>query len=180
VTPAGARASIALRPAAAADLVAINDLYNHYVRTSTCTYQEEPDSIEDRRSWFEHHDVRHYPILVACLGSGDGELAGWGSLSPFRPRSAYRFAVEDSVYVRHDLHGRGIGSRLLGELIDRARRGGFRTIVAGIDAEQAASVTLHAKFGFVTTAHLKQVGIKYGRWLDVYYMQLMLDDNDRA
>jgi phosphinothricin acetyltransferase len=164
---------LTLRAAVTADLAAINDIYNHYVFTSTCTYQEEAETIDERRRWFDQHRSALMPIIVSTTGGG--EIVGWGSLSPFRDRSAYRFSVEDSVYVRHDQHGRGIGSALLAALIEHARAGGFRTIVAGIDAEQTASVALHAKFGFVQTAHLKHVGFKFGRWLDVIYMQLMLD-----
>ena len=160
-----------IRPATESDLVAINDIYNHYVQHSTCTYQEEPEPLDARRQWFRHHGGQH-PVIVAEAG---GQLAGWGSLSAFHSRSAYRRTVENSVYVHHQLHRRGIGSLLLQELIVRARRLGHHAIIAGIDAEQAASVALHAKFHFETAGHLKQVGFKFGRWLDVIYMELILD-----
>src|SRR5271154_2103576 len=100
------------------DLVAINDIYNHYVLHSTCTYQEEPESIEDRRRWFSHHGDKH-PVLVA---EESGQVVGWGSLSAFHARSAYRHTVENSVYIHHLHQRRGIGSLLLQELIDRARK----------------------------------------------------------
>src|SRR5438552_5697839 len=106
-----------IRLATESDLVAINDIYNHYVGTSTCTFQEEPETIESRRRWFAAHGARH-PITAAEL---DGVVVGWGSLSPYHTRSAYRFSVENSVYVRHDLQRRGIGALLLADLIDRAR-----------------------------------------------------------
>ena len=102
-------------------------------------------------------------------------MAGWGSLSAYHARSAYRRTVENSVYVHHQHHRRGIGSLLLQELIVRARRLGHHAIIAGIDADQPASVALHAKFHFEKVGHLKQVGFKFGRWLDVIYMELMLD-----
>src|SRR5580693_8200181 len=95
--------------AAEADLAAINDIYNHYVLHSTCTYQEEPEPIERRRDWFAHHGVPH-PIIVA---EAEGEVVGWGSLSAFHARSAYRRTVEDSIYVHHEQQRRGIGSLLL-------------------------------------------------------------------
>ena len=158
-----------IRPAAIADLKAINDIYNHYVLTCTCTYQEEPESIEGRRAWFEAHDERH-PVTVAEL---DGQVVGWGALSSFRERSGYRFTAENSVYVRHDIHRCGVGSALLSDLLERARQLGYHTIFAGIDASQEASIALHARFGFVKVAHLKQVGVKFGRWLDVVGMQWM-------
>jgi L-amino acid N-acyltransferase YncA len=140
------------------------------VLTCTCTYQETPEPIEGRRKWFEHHDARH-PVIVAEL---DGTVIGWASLSKFHQRSAYRFTVENSVYIREDHHGRGAGSALLAETINLARAGGFHAIIAGIDAEQAASVALHTKFGFQKVCHLKQVGFKFGRWLDTIYMELLL------
>lgn len=159
-----------IRPATEADLVAINDIYNHYVLHSTCTYQEEPEPIESRQRWFHHHDEKH-PVIVAAAGA---QVVGWGSLSGYHARSAYRHTVENSVYVHHQQHRQGIGSLLLEELIARARNVGHRAIIAGIDAEQTASVALHAKFQFEKVGHLKQVGLKFGRWLDVIYMELTL------
>lgn len=160
--------SFTVRPATEADLVAINDIYNHYVLHSTCTYQEEPESIENRRRWFSHHGDKH-PVIVAAA---ETEVVGWGSLSAYHPRSAYRHTVENSVYVHHQHHRRGLGSLLLQDLIVRSRGLGHRAIIAGIDGEQTASVALHAKFQFEKVGHLKQVGFKFGRWLDVIYMEL--------
>lgn len=157
-----------IRPAVEADLPAINDIYNHYVLHSTCTYQEEPETLEDRQRWFRRHGEKH-PVIVA---EANGQVAGWGSLSPFHPRSAYRHTVENTVYIHHALLGQGIGSLLLQELIDRSGDLGHRAIIALIDGDQAASVALHAKFGFDKAGHLKGVGFKFGRWLDVVYMQL--------
>ena len=163
--------TVTIRNANESDLGAINDIYNHYVLHSTCTYQEEPEPLDGRRQWFHHHNDR-YPVVVA---ETDGQVAGWGSLSAYHPRSAYRHTVENSVYVHHQHHRRGIGSLLLRELIVRARQAGHRAIIAGIDADQPASVALHAKFAFQKVGHMKQVGFKFGRWLDVVYMELLLD-----
>jgi phosphinothricin acetyltransferase len=160
----------AIRLATEADLPAIDEIYRWYIPRSTCTYQEEVEPFEARVRWYREHGPRH-PITVALL---DGQIVGWGALSVFRERAAYRHTVENSVYIHHDHHGRGIGSALLADLIERARALGHHTIIAGIDAEQAASVKLHEKFGFQKCADLKQVGFKFGRWLDVIYMQLML------
>jgi L-amino acid N-acyltransferase YncA len=162
---------IKIRPATVADLAAVNNIYNHYVRQSTCTYQEDLESPEDRRRWFDNHGEKH-PVIVAETGAG---VIGWGSLSPFHARSAYRHTVENSVYVHHQHLGRGIGPLLLKELIVRAHDLGHRTIIAGIDAEQPASIALHAKFGFEKAGHLRGVGWKFGRWLDVIYMQLRME-----
>jgi L-amino acid N-acyltransferase len=163
--------AINIRPAAESDLAAINDIYNHYVLHSTCTYQEEPESPDGRRQWFEHHGEKH-PVIVAEAG---GHVVGWAALSAYHPRSAYRHTVENSVYVHHQHHRQGIGSRLLRELIVRARQLGHHAIIALIDAEQPASIALHAKFHFERVGHMKQVGSKFSRWLDVVYMELILD-----
>lgn len=161
---------IAVRPATSADLEAINTIYNHYVLHSTCTYQTEPETSEDRRTWFDRHGPVH-PVIVAEAGSA---VLGWGSLSPFHARSAYVHTVEDSVYVRHDVQRQGIGRVLLENLIQRARDLGHHTIVGIIDAKQPPSIALHATRGFVEVGHLRQAGFKFGEWLDVIYMQLML------
>ena len=163
-----------IHAATPADLGAINDIYNHYVLHSACTYQEEPEPLDGRRQWFQHHGAAH-PVTVA---ESDGQVIGWGSLSPYHPRSAYRRTVENSVYVHHQHHRRGIGSLLLADLIDRARAHGHRAIIAIIDADQPASVALHAKFRFEEVGHFKQVGFKFGRWLDVIYMELLLEEPD--
>ena len=161
----------AIRLASESDLAAINDIYNHYVFHSTCTYQTEPGTAEERAQWFAAHGPRH-PVTVAEL---DGRVVGWGSLSKFHPRSAYGNTVEDSVYLHHEWHGRGIGSALLADLIARAQRIGHHTIIGSISADQPASIALHAKFGFVETARLREVGFKFGRWLDVVWMQRMME-----
>jgi len=161
---------ILLRPAARSDLTAVNNIYNHYVLHSTCTYQEEPEPIAARRQWLDHHGAKH-PVIVAEV---NGEVVGWGSLSAYHARSAYRRTVENSVYVHHQYHRRGIGSLLLKDLIVRARALGHHAIIAGIDADQVASVVLHDRFGFQKVGHFKEVGFKFGRWLDVVYMQLVL------
>jgi phosphinothricin acetyltransferase len=140
------------------------------VLNSTCTYQEEPEPIAARRRWFRHHGAQH-PVIVA---ESNGQVLGWGSLSAYHARSAYRRTVENSVYVHHEHHRRGIGSKLLQELITRARAQGHKVIIAGIDADQIASVALHDKFDFRKVGHFKRVGFKFGRWLDVIYMERLL------
>ena len=155
-----------IRLATPADLERINEIYNHFVLHSTCTYQEDPETAAARRAWFDAHGPAH-PATVAEL---DGEVVGWGALSRFRERSAYRFSVENSVYVDQAHHNRGVGSLLLADLVDRARTLGYRVIVAGIDADQPGSVALHSKCGFVHAGRLPNVGFKFGKWLDVIYM----------
>ena len=159
-----------VRPATAADLPAINSIYNHFVLSSTCTYQEEPSTAEERAEWLAAHGPQH-PVTVAERG---GEVVGWGSLSKFHPRSAYGRTVENSVYVRKDCHGQGIGTALLGDLLDRGKAIGHHSVMALIDSEQRGSITLHEKFGFVEVGRLREVGFKFGRAGDVVYMQRML------
>jgi phosphinothricin acetyltransferase len=159
-----------VRPATLDDLAAINAIYNHYVLHSTSTYQEEPETLADRFAWFAGHGEKH-PVTVAEL---DDEIVGWGSLSPFHRRAAYRNTVEDSVYLAHTHLRRGIGRLLLADLIARGRSAGHHTIVALIDAEQPASVALHAALGFRDVGTLREAGFKFDRWLHVRYMQLML------
>ena len=159
-----------IRLARAEDLDAINTIYNHYVLHSTCTYQETPESLEDRREWFARHGAPH-PVTVAEV---NGSIVGWGSLSAYHARSAYRHTVENSVYVDRAFQGRGIGAALLRDLIERARALGYHAIIAGIDASQTASLGLHAKCGFEQVGHLREVGLKFDRWLDVIYMELRL------
>ncbi len=166
----GDMANVLIRDATAADLPAINAIYNHYVLNSTCTYQTEPSTAKEREEWFAAHGPKH-PVTVA---TANGEIIGWGSLSKFHPRAAYGNTVEDSVYLRHDQLGKGIGSQLLADLIERARKLDHHCIIGGIDAEQKASIALHTKHGFAQAAHLREVGFKFGRWLDVIWMQRML------
>jgi phosphinothricin acetyltransferase len=159
-----------IRLATETDLAAVNDLYNHYVLHSTCTYQVVPETIEDRRQWFQHHGAPH-PVVVA---EDHGQVVGWGSLSAFHARCAYRHTVENSVYVHHEFQRRGIGSALLEDLISRAKALGHHVIIAGIDGEQTGSIALHTRFGFQPVGCFRQVGFKFNRWLDVVYLELIL------
>ncbi len=162
-----------IRDATEADLAAINDIYNHYVLTCTCTYQEQPDTPADRQEWFKAHGPKH-PVIVA---EADGQVVAWGSLSKFGRKQgwhAYRFTAEDSVYVRPDMKGRGLGRIILSELISRAKALGYHSIFASISGEQTASIALHEKFGFVKVGRLPEIGYKFDKWLDVVYMQKML------
>ncbi|MBO8126602.1 MAG: N-acetyltransferase [Firmicutes bacterium] len=158
-----------IRLAEIGDLSRINDIYNTFVEKSTATFDTQPTSIEQREEWFAQHGGI-YPVLVA----EEKEVMGWGSLSPFSQRPAYRFTVEHSIYVAEEYQRQGIGTRLLEELMARAIEGGFHTMVARITGENQASVNLHKKYGFEQVGLLKEVGYKFGRWLDVIYMQKIL------
>lgn len=161
---------VRLRTMTEADLGAVNTIYNHYVVHSTCTYQLELETDAARAAWFHDHGAAH-PLLVAEDGA---RVVGWASLSPFHSRGGYARTVEDSVYVDHQCHRRGIGGALLAELIARGRALGHHLIIAGIDAAQVGSVALHARFGFTEAGRLREAGYKFHRWLDVLYMQLLI------
>ncbi len=159
-----------IRSAVLADCAPISEIYNYYVLNDTCTYQDEPDQIGERESWFKDHGPRH-PVIVLEV---EGGVVGWASLSPYHKRSAYRFTVEDSIYLRPEWRRKGLGRLLLQELINRTRELGHRTIIAGVSAEQAGSIKIHENFGFIKAGHLKRVGFKFSQWLDVVYLQLEL------
>lgn len=161
-----------IRPAVAADLPAMLAIYNDVIATTTAIYAYEPRSAEAHATWFEAKRADDWPVLVA---EDDGTLAGFGSYGPFRAWPAYLHTVENSIYVAADRRGRGIGSLLLPAIVEHAAQRGFHTMIAGIDAENAASLHLHAKFGFRKVAQFHEVGWKFGRWLDLVFLQRILD-----
>ena len=164
--------AVIVREATSADLQAILDIYNDAVLTTTASYDYEPRTLEDRRAWFEDHRENNYPIFVAA--DNTGKILGWSSLSRFHARMGYRFSTENSVYVAAEVRGRGIGKLLMPPLIQGARDRGLHTIIALIDAQNDASIRLHASFGFERVGHMKEAGYKFDRWLDVVLMQLLL------
>jgi phosphinothricin acetyltransferase len=161
-----------VRPATRADLPAILAIYNEAVLNTTASYDYEPRTLEHRLAWFEAHEEQRLPIFVA--GDSESRVVGWSSLSRYHERKGYQFTVENSVYVAASQRGRGVGTLLLPPLVDSAQRLGLRAIIAGIDGENTASIRLHARFGFVEVGRFKQVGFKFGRWLDVIYMERLL------
>jgi len=160
-----------LRLAERRDAEAIRSIYNPEVLESTVTFDLVPRSIEEQATWLDEHSGGH-PAIVAV--DEDGDVAGFGSLSPYRPRAAYSTTVEDSVYVRRDRRGAGVGSALLGELVRLGTAHGFHSAIARIVGHHAASIALHTGCGFETIGTEREVGRKFGRWLDVVLMQRML------
>jgi phosphinothricin acetyltransferase len=163
---------IALRAARREDLVAITAIYARYVRSGTASFEvEPPDEAEITRRWVDIVQ-RGLPYLVAERGN---EVVGYAYAAPYRARPAYRYTVEDSIYVRDDCAGAGIGRALLDALIAACERWGARQMVAVIgDSANAASIRVHAAAGFARTGTLPDVGWKFGRWLDVVLMQRAL------
>ncbi len=162
--------NISIRKAVEADLAAINDIYNFYVINSTCTFQTEPSTALERVMWFKEHPDPYF-ITVAEV---EGKVIGWASVSRYHPRAGYAQTVENSVYVHHEWLHQGIGQILLEDMMQHARALGFHTIIAAISDDQTASKKIHEKFGFTSCGKINEVGYKFGRWLDVAYLQLML------
>jgi phosphinothricin acetyltransferase len=168
--------AVELRAARPEDVPAIHSIYTHHVLHGLASFEEEPPSVEELGRRFRDVTQRGLPYLVAEYGL---ELAGNGYCAPYRARSAYRYAVEDSIYIRHDMTGRGVGRRLLDELIRRSEGLGYRQIIAVIgDSANAPSIGVHAACGFLRVGTLRSVGFKFGRWVDSVYMQRPLGPGD--
>jgi phosphinothricin acetyltransferase len=170
------RHALRIRPAVAGDIESIRQIYARHVIEGSASFEEvPPDMIEldRRRREIASHDL---PYLAA---ESDGQLVGYAYLTRYRPRSAYRFTVEDSIYLAPGCERRGIGSRLLGRLIDTATELGMRQMIAVIgDSANLGSIALHARHGFVHAGLFRSVGFKHGRWLDSVLMQRALGPGD--
>jgi L-amino acid N-acyltransferase YncA len=163
--------NIVIKPAKSENLLDINQIFNYYVDHSTCVWTTTPYSDSERKVWFEAHS-ENMPVIVA---ESNGNILGWGSLSSFREAYTVNGTLEDSIYVHYDYLRKGIGSRLLGELIEIAKQNGLRSILANISSDQEPSIRLHEKFGFEKVAHIRQVGWKFNKRLDAVYLQLLLN-----
>jgi L-amino acid N-acyltransferase YncA len=161
-----------IRDAEPADVPEIQSIYAHHVLTGGGTFEELAPSVEEMAKRFRHVFDRGWSWRVAVDATG---VLGFGYYTQFRDRSAYRFAVEDSIYVREDVRGQGVGKTLVRQLIDDATAAGFRQMIAVIgDAENAGSIGVHASLGFHMVGTMRAVGFKFGRWLDVVTMQRAL------
>lgn len=165
-------AEFSIRPAAVADAAAINDIYNHYVRTATATFDTEEMSLACRQAWLAEHTGPH-PVIVAQDAAG--LVVGWGSLSRWGTRAAYEHTVEISVYVDAEATGQGIGPALSEALLGEARRLGHHVVLSQIVHENEGSLKTAARQGFERVGTLKQVGRKFDRWLDVVLMEYLVD-----
>ena len=161
-----------IRDATDHDLPAIRAIYNDAVLNTTAIWNEQPVDLGNRQAWFSARHAQGYPILVAME---NGEVTGYASYGDWRPFEGFRYSVEHSVYIRNDQRGKGLGPLLMAALIERARDGGKHVMVAAIESGNQASIRLHERLGFVTTGQMPQVGIKFGRWLDLTFMQLALN-----
>jgi L-amino acid N-acyltransferase YncA len=152
---------------------AIRSILNEAIANSTAIYDYLPRPLSAMAAWFEAKRSGGYPVVG--LESAVGELLGFASYGPFRGWAAYKYTAEHSVYVHHAHRGRGLGERLLRELIRRAREQQLHVLVGGLDASNAASIALHRKLGFAEAGIIRQAGFKFGRWLDLSFYQLVLD-----
>nr|WP_318381673.1 L-methionine sulfoximine/L-methionine sulfone acetyltransferase [uncultured Enterobacter sp.] len=161
-----------IRFACKEDCAAIAEIYNHAVLHTAAIWNDTTVDVDNRIAWFEARTLAGYPVLVS---EENGVVTGYASFGDWRAFDGFRHTVEHSVYVHPDHQGKGLGLTLMEHLIVEARRIGKHVMVAGIEAQNAASVHLHEKLGFITTGQMPQVGTKFGRWLDLTFMQLQLD-----
>jgi phosphinothricin acetyltransferase len=155
-----------------ADLPGILGIYNEVIAASTAVFTESPVTLDDRRQWWHARIAQGYPVLVAHDSAG---VAGFATFADFRSWPGYRFTVEHSVHVRADRRGTGVGAALMRVLLTRARDAGKHRIVAGIDAANTGSIRFHERLGFQQAGTLAEVGFKFGRWLDLTFMQRSLE-----
>lgn len=171
--------SYAIRPMTAEDLPAVREIYNTYVRSSTVTFDETPMTLRQWRSEFAMLTKLGLPTIVA--ESARGSVLGYALVQPWKKKSAYRYTVENSIYLSPAARGHGLGRALLLELVDRTRAAGVREIVAVIaDQGAEASIALHRELGFVETGRMGRVGFKFDRWLGIVMMQKSLTKRGRA
>ena len=160
-----------IRNATETDLEDILDIYNEVIINTTAVYSENPHTLQMRTDWFNDRINNNFPVYVA---EQDGKIAGFSSYGHFRVWPCYRYTVEVSVYVEKSFRGKGISKKLLSVLIDQAKEKGIHAVIAGISADNETSINLHRFFGFAEVAHFKEVGYKFGRWLDLKFFQIIL------
>ena len=161
-----------IRSANENDLEQLLNIYNDIILNTTAVYQYQPHSLQMRKEWFETKQQQGFPVFVA---EDNARIVGFSTLGALRNSQAYKYSVENSIYVASGSRGKGVGKLLMPPLIAAAVKMNMHTIIAGIDATNEASLQLHKKFGFEEVAHFKQVGYKFKRWLDLKFLQLILE-----
>ena len=162
---------VTVRNATEEDLPSMLEIYNEIILNTLAVWHEQAHTLAMRKEWFALKKEQGFPVLVA---ESKGVVLGFATIATFRPWSGFRFTVENSVYVRPENRGQGVAKLLLPALIDAAKQLNIHAIVAGIEATNDISIALHEKFGFIEVAHFKEVGFKFGRWMDLKFMQLTL------
>src|SRR5687767_5967157 len=163
---------IDVRPAEDDDLPAVLDIYNHAITTTTAVFSYRPHTLEMRREWIEGKRAAGHPVVVADRA---GEVVGFATYGPFRAWPAYKYTIEHSVYAAPHVRRSGVGRALMTALLERARQNEYHAVIAGIVADNVASLRLHESLGFVEVAHFREVGYKFGSWLDLKFLELLLD-----
>lgn len=162
-----------IRDAQPADLPYVREIYNHYVANSTVTFDEEPQTLKELRAKYQTLQKLGFPFLVAV--NPNGEILGYAHVYPWKAKAAYRFTVENSIYLRPASTGKGLGRALMEELLRRAKAAGIKEVVAVIaDKGAEASIAMHKSFGFKEIGHMGKVGFKFGRWLGTVLLQKSL------
>ncbi|HSH08122.1 MAG TPA: GNAT family N-acetyltransferase [Burkholderiales bacterium] len=175
-TTSHAPQAVAVRAARAADLAAVQAIYAHHVLRGLASFEEQAPDLNEMRRRFDDLAARGLPYLVGCIGD---VIAGYGYCAPYRARSAYRYVLEDSVYVDPAYQRRGVGRALLAALIERCTALGYRQLIAVIgDSAHAPSIGVHVDAGFLRVGTLRSVGFKLGRWVDTVIMQRPLGTGD--
>ena len=174
--------TIHVRNATEQDMAEVLDIYNDVILNTTAVYSFKPHTLESRVDWYRERLRNNFPVIVAVeTDTSDStepppRIVGFGSYGPFRPFPGFKYTVEHSIHVHRDSRGRGVGRLLLESLIAEARQRGMHVLVGGIDSSNTASIELHRKLGFQQTALMPQTAFKFGRWLDLALMQLVLPD----
>lgn len=159
-----------IRKAESTDLLRITEIYNWAVENTTASFDINPQTVEQRAIWFSHYDDRH-PVIVYEI---EGYVVGYASLSEYRTKEGYKNTCELSVYIDPEYQKRGIGQQLMVYVIELAKEIGFHVVMSGITADNEISIKMHEKFGFELCGHMKEVGFKFGRYLDCLFYQLFI------
>ncbi len=166
-----ANPSLQIRNAVLADLPQILDIYNEVIEHTTAVFSYIKHNLAMREEWFQSRQLGRFPIFVA---EEKNEIFGFSSYGPFRVWPAYKYTVENSIYVSKQHRGKGISKLLMQPLIDEAVRQEYHVMIAGIEASNYVSIRLHEGFGFSEVAHFREVGFKFGKWLDLKFLELLL------
>jgi len=167
--------AVLMRDATEADLPAIRDIYNHAVEHTTAIWNETLVDLDNRIEWFKARKAKGFPVIVA---EKDGKVTGYASYGDWRAFDGYRHTVEHTIHIRESHWGAGAGRLLLTVLIDRARSQGLHAMVGAVDGDNDASVRFHERLGFVEVGRMPEVGTKFGRWLDLVLMQLIVSPGE--
>lgn len=166
-------AALTIRGAVPADIDAILAIYNDAILHGIALWRDDPVDRADREAWFSSQITGGFPVLIAEIG---GAVVGYASYGLWRPFAGFRHTVTDTIYLVEGVHGRGIGSTLLGMITDHARGAGYHVLIADIESRNAASIRLHRRFGFEIAGEVREVGTKFGDWLDLTIMRLALQE----